>query len=190
MSTFVTALAPTTSPREAPIDSDVLRAQRGDARAFAALYDAHAGRVHAVCLRMSGDPVRAADLVQEVFVRAWQGLATFRGDAAFGTWLHRLTINVVLQGARGDTRRRRRVRPEGDLPEPVPERPAALDDPGLRLDLEQAVAALPQGLRTVFVLHDVEGYRHEEIGALLELPVGTCRSHLFRARRRLREMLR
>lgn len=190
MSTIVTALDPTTSPREAPIDSDVMRAQRGDTRAFAALYDAHAGRVHAVCLRMSGDPVRAADLVQEVFVKVWQGLASFRGEAAFGTWLHRLTVNVVLQGARGDVRRRRRVSAEGDLAEPVPERAAAADDPALRLDLEQAVASLPQVLRSVFVLHDVEGYRHEEIGELLELPVGTCRSHLFRARRRLREMLR
>jgi RNA polymerase sigma-70 factor (ECF subfamily) len=189
---YATAAAPHVGslPREATIDSAVIRAQRGDGDAFATLYDAHAGRVHAICLRMSGDPVRAADLVQEVFIRAWQGLGTFRGEAAFGTWLHRLAVNVVLQLARGDTRRRRRVVVEGDLPEPGLEAPGADRDVALRLDLEDAVATLPHVLREVFVLHDVEGYRHEEIGALLDLPVGTCRSHLFRARRRLREMLR
>lgn len=181
---------PTPSRREATIDSDVIRAQRGDPEAFAALYDGHAGRVYALCLRMSADPVRAADLVQEVFVRAWRGLGAFRGEASFGTWLHRLAVNVVLQAARGDQRRRRRVTVEGDLDAPGLEGEAGQGDIALRLDLEQAVAALPDALRAVFVLHDIEGYGHEEIGTMLKLPTGTCRSHLFRARRRLRETLR
>jgi RNA polymerase sigma-70 factor (ECF subfamily) len=171
------------------IDDTVQRAQRGDADAFGRLYDAHAPRVQAVCLRLSGDPVRAGELLQDVFVHAWQRLGTFRGESAFGTWLHRLAVNVVLQRARGDQRRIRRVVLGDDLSLGGVDGPARSPEPGFRIDLEQAVAGLPEVLRRVFVLHDIEGFPHDEIAALLEIPVGTCRSHLFRARRMLREVL-
>lgn len=174
---------------EVPIDVTVRRAQHGDPDAFALLYDAHAPRIHAVCLRLSGDPAEAAELLQDVFVRAWERLASFRGEAAFGTWLHRLAVNVVLQRGRAGRRRRQRVVTTADLVADPPPRAAATVDPGLRLDLEEAVAALPDVLRQVFVLHDVEGHQHAAIADLLDMPLGTCRSHLFRARRLLRERL-
>ncbi len=129
------------------------------------------------------------DLVQDVFVRAWSQLDSFRGESAFGTWLHRLAVNVVLQQRRADRRRRGRIIGEADLPIGSPPAATRPVDPATRLDLEDALAALPELLRDVFVLHDVEGYRHDEIAKLLGCPVGTSRSHLFRARRLLRERL-
>lgn len=185
------SLLPLTAPlpREVPIDVTVRRAQQGDPDAFGTLYDAHAGRVYALCLRLAGDPGRATELAQDVFVRAWERLDSFRGESAFGTWLHRLAVNVVFQEGRADRRRRQRVTLGEDLGTPTPDAPGRGNEPGVRLDLERAVAALPNLLREVFVLHDVEGYQHGEIAALLGLPVGTCRSHLFRARRQLREAL-
>lgn len=182
-------LLPATLAREAVIDATVIRARNGDADAFARLYDAHAPRIHAVCLRLSGDPARAGELLQDVFVRAWERLDSFRGDSAFGTWLHRLAVNVVLQRGRGDQRRTRRVALGGDMAPRGIDGRARMPEPGLRLDLEQAVASLPDVLRQVFVLHDAEGYQHSEIAALLDIPIGTSRSHLFRARRLLREVL-
>lgn len=189
MSASTSLSIPRPHRREAAIDVTVRRAQQGDPEAFGILYDAHAPRIHAVCLRLAGDPREAAELVQDVFVRAWERLESFRGDSAFGTWLHRLAVNVVFQRGRSARRRRQRVAVAADLAHDPP--PAAVPgaDPGTRLDLEQAVRALPEVLRRVFVLHDVEGYQHAEIADLLGLPVGTCRSHLFRARRQLREHL-
>jgi RNA polymerase sigma-70 factor (ECF subfamily) len=175
--------------REVVIDATVMRARDGDPDAFARLYDSHAPRVHAICLRLSGDPARAGELLQDVFVRAWERLGSFRGESAFGTWLHRLTVNVVLQRARGDQRRVRRIALGDDLAPKGIDGPTRALEPGLRLDLEQAVAGLPEVLREVFVLHDVEGFQHGEIAALLNIPIGTSRSHLFRARRLLREVL-
>lgn len=138
---------------------------------------------------MTADPARAAELVQDVFLRVWEKLGTFREEAAFSTWVHRLTVNVVLQATRADRRRRQRVELADDIQggasEPIQRPP----DSGLRIDLEQAMGTLSPLLREVFVLHDVEGYPHQEIAGLLEIPVGTCRSHLFRARRLLREVL-
>ena len=176
-------------PREHPIESTIAAAQRGDAAAFAALHDRYAGRVHAICLRMAGDPVLAGELVQDVFVRVWERLGSFRGESAFGTWLHRLAVNVVLSRRRAEGRRRARVVPGEELAPSRIDHPGRGRDPGLRLDLERAVSALPTILREVFVLHDVEGFPHGEIAELLRIPVGTCRSHLFRARRTLREAL-
>ena len=180
---------PATLAREAVIDATVIRARDGDSDAFARLYDAHAGRIHAVCLRLSGDPARAGELLQDVFVHAWERLDSFRGESAFGTWLHRLAVNVVLQRARGDQRRTRRVALGDDMAPKGIDGPTRVAEPGLRLDLEQAIAGLPAVLRQVFVLHDAEGYQHGEIAALLDIPIGTSRSHLFRARRLLREVL-
>lgn len=189
MSASTSLTIPRPQRREASIDVTVRRAQQGDPEAFGVLYDAHAPRVHAICLRLAGDPAEAAELVQDVFVRAWERLDSFRGDSAFGTWLHRLAVNVVFQRGRSARRRRQRVTVAADLAHDPPPASIAGDDPGARMDLERAVATLPDVLRQVFVLHDVEGYQHPEIAELLGVPVGTCRSHLFRARRQLREHL-
>jgi RNA polymerase sigma-70 factor (ECF subfamily) len=172
--------------RPGGIPEVVRRAQAGDADAFESLYRDQVGRVYAVCLRLSGDPVAATELTQDVFVRAWERLKSFRGDSAFGTWLHRLAMNVALMALRATGRRERRVAPVED---------PALYDQGTaprdaeHLDLEQALTRLPQGAREVFVLHDVEGFGHQEIGKLLEIAEGTSKAHLFRARRLLRGML-
>jgi RNA polymerase sigma-70 factor (ECF subfamily) len=172
------------------IDPTVLAARAGDPDAFAALYDAHAPRVFALCVRMAGDRALAAELLQDVFVRLWEQLGSFRGDSSFGTWLHRLAVNVVLVHARGASRRRARVAGEADLPGDLPDPGGQAPDVALRMDLERAIAALPTQARAVFVLHDVEGVPHEEISRQLGIAPGTARAHLFRARRLLREMLR
>lgn len=165
----------------------VQRAQAGDEEAFGALYREHVGRVHALCLRLAGDAQAAGELTQDVFVRAWEGLASFRGESAFGSWLHRLAMNVFLGKRRATGRRERRV---FSTDEPaLLERPAERAQPGARLDLEQAIAALPRGAREVFVLHDVEGYQHGEIARMTGIAEGTSKAQLFRARRLLREAL-
>ncbi|MEI2719181.1 MAG: RNA polymerase sigma factor [Gemmatimonadales bacterium] len=174
------------------IDPLVRAAQHGDDAAFAALYDAHAGRVFALCLRLSADSASAEELVQDVFVRLWERLGSFRGESAFTTWLHRLAVNTVLEQGRAGHRRRLRVAIAADfggVELHVPDAEAPGHDPGLHLDLEAAVARLPAGARAVFVLHDVEGYQHGEIGQLLGIAEGTSKAHLFRARRLLRGML-
>jgi RNA polymerase sigma-70 factor, ECF subfamily len=173
----------------APGPSDLIRrAQEGDEAAFQGLYREHVGRVFALCLRLTANRAQAEELTQDAFVRAWQRLASFRGESAFSTWLYRLTVNVVFLSRRAERRRALRVITSDD--------PAGLERPGeprtgpaLALDLERAVAALPPGAREVFVLHDVEGYRHEEIAALTGIAVGTSKAQLFRARRLLREAL-
>jgi RNA polymerase sigma-70 factor (ECF subfamily) len=168
--------------------SDAVRlAQAGDHDAFHALYREHVGRVFAVCLRLTGDRGTAEDRTQDVFVQAWRRLGTFRGDSAFGSWLYRLTINVVLNERRATRRRIARVEAVED-PGAL-ERPRGGPAPGDALDLERAIARLPEGARAIFVLHDVDGYRHEEIGTMLRIAVGTSKAQLFRARRLLREML-
>jgi RNA polymerase sigma-70 factor (ECF subfamily) len=173
-----------------PPFTDVERARRGDAAAFEALYRAQAGRVYALCLRMSGDARDAEELTQDVFVRAWEKLPQFRGESGVGTWLHRLAVNVVLERSRRDRRRLARVDVRSD------ERLARLGQaaPGAsveeRLTLEEAVAALPPAVRAVFVLHDVEGYKHDEIAKLTGRAAGTLRAQLHRARKLLLEALR
>ncbi len=162
------------------------QAQRGDAEAFGALYRAEAPRVYALCLRLTADPAAADELTQDVFVKAWQSLAQFRGESRFGTWLHRLAINQLLMTRRSARRRGGREVEFDDLSEIVPQRAVPIAD---ALDLEQAIAALPPGARMVFVLHDVEGYRHDEIAALAGIATGTSKAQLFRARRLLRAQL-
>lgn len=167
-------------------DLDVARARSGDVPAFERLYRANVGRVYAVCLRMSGDADAADELVQRAFVRAWQRLGSFRGDSAFSTWLHRLAVNAVLEDRRSNRRSvvQLHADPDADPRErtPVP--------PGTRLDLERAVALLPDGARQVLVLHDIEGWPHDEIAAAMGITVGTSKSQLSRARSLLRETLR
>jgi RNA polymerase sigma-70 factor (ECF subfamily) len=182
---------PTPSESRPSKASPVSRAQRGDVDAFGELYREHAGRVFALCLRMSGDHVRAEELMQDVFVRAWERLPSFRGDASFGGWLHRLAVNVVLMGTRTDRRRDARVTLAEDLASAEERRigSAPSADPGLAIDLERAIAALPAGARMAFVLHDVEGFSHAEIAELSGLAQGTIRAQLHRARRLLMEAL-
>jgi RNA polymerase sigma-70 factor (ECF subfamily) len=173
------------APRAA--DATVAAAQGGDERAFEALYRAHVGRVYAVARRLAQDPSHADELTQDVFVRAWERLASFRGESSFATWLHRLAVNAILSDRRSAWRRIRRVTPQGDLIELTAGAPPA--STGERLDLEAAIAGLPPGARTVFVLHDVEGYEHQEIAGMTGIAVGTSKAQLFRARRLLREAL-
>jgi RNA polymerase sigma-70 factor, ECF subfamily len=165
----------------------VRRAQDGDTAAFEQLYRENAGRIYALCLRLSGDGARAEELTQDVFVRAWQKLGGFRGDSAFSTWLHRLTVNLVLGERRAEGRRLARVVTEDLSEREIPMPNATL--PGEKLDLERAIAALPPGARTVFVMHEVEGYGHEEIARLTGRAEGTCKALLHRARKMLREAL-
>lgn len=155
---------------------------------FADLYREHVGRVYALCLRMAGDPVEATELTQDVFVRAWERLGTFRGDSTAGTWLHRLAVNVVLERLRADRRRLARVEPAGDLLDECAS-PAARDAVLERIDLDAALPRLAEGARVVFVLHDVEGYSHDEIARLTGLAPGTIRTQLHRARRHLSRLL-
>ena len=165
----------------------VARAQAGDEEAFEALYRSHVARVFALALRLTGEREQAAELVQDTFVRAWEALPRFRGDSALGTWLHRIAVNVLLESRRAEGRRLKRVVPTEEPAEL--ERPAPEASPGTRMDLEQAIAGLPQGARGVFVLHDVEGYEHREIGRMTGIAEGTSKAQLFRARRLLREAL-
>jgi RNA polymerase sigma-70 factor (ECF subfamily) len=168
-----------------PLNETVTRAQQGDPSAFRELYEAHVGRVHALCFRLAGNRQEAEEHTQDVFVRVWERLGSFRGESAFATWLHRLTVNEVLQTRRGASRRSARVSLSDQLE--TLERPRREATPST--DLAQAIAALPEGARAVFVLHDVEGYQHEEIGRLLGIASGTSKAQLFRARRLLREAL-
>jgi RNA polymerase sigma-70 factor (ECF subfamily) len=167
---------------------DAVRAASGDRDAFARLYQAHAPRVFALCARMTADRALAEELTQDAFVRAWEKLPLFRGESSFGTWLHRLTVNLVLNHRDADGRRRRHQAPDDDgaALDRAAARPHA---PGDRMDLEQAIAALPPGARRVFVLYDVEGYQHEEIARLLGITSGGSKAQLHRARMLLRAAL-
>lgn len=180
----------TPAPAATPPDASLLlrRARAGDREAFAGIYRLHAGRIHALCLRLcGGDRDEAALRTQDTFVRAWEKLGTFRGDSRLLTWLHRLAVNVTLDHHRAE-RRRLLTEVAGELDPDAHPRPAA-DRPGDRLDLEAAVARLPAGARTVFVLHDVEGYRLREVAELCGIATGTAKSQLHRARTLLREAL-
>lgn len=165
----------------------IRRAQSGDRGAFEELYRDHVGRVFALCLRISANPARAEELTQDVFVRTWKMLTSFRGESAFSSWLYRLATNVVLVDFRSTRRRTSRVKGTDDL-EPYDTAGTAFD-PGENIDLEGAIAALPRQARAVFVLHDIEGYRHEEIAEQMGIAVGTSKAQLHRARMLLREVL-
>ena len=179
------AASKTASPDRGADAEDVSLAVAGDRRAFERIYRRHVGRVHGLAGRLMGRD-EAEEITQDVFVRAWQKLATFRGEAAFGTWLYRLAVNLIM-GRRAwlGTQRSRFLSDEVVL-ETAPARPVPTDT---GLDFETAIGKLPPGARTVFVLHDVEGYRHEEIATLLEVTTGTTKAQLHRARMMLRRHL-
>jgi RNA polymerase sigma factor (sigma-70 family) len=173
---------------------DVKLAAAGDRAAFERLYRAHVNQVYSLCVRMTADRERAEELTQDAFVRAWEKLTLFRGESSFTTWLYRLTVNVVLNARRTDARCRQRLsvslddraglRAAGVIPMVAP--PFA---PGERMDIEAAIAALPVAARRAFVLHDVSGYRHDEIGQMLHITTGGSKSAVHRARRLLRQTL-
>jgi RNA polymerase sigma-70 factor (ECF subfamily) len=167
------------------------RARAGDVGALERLYHAHVDRVYALCLRMVRNQARAEELTQDTWVRVWESMGSFRGDAAFSTWLHRVTVNVVLQSERAARRRGRRfpLTATPDRHERAPETDE-MDSRASRITLERAVARLPPQARAVLVLHDIQGHTHSEIAEMLAIAEGTSRAHLYQARERLREALR
>ena len=178
-------VSPTATSAQEPI---VSRAREGDQNAFEALYRTHCGRVFGVCLRMARDQDEAESWAQEAWVKAWERIGSFRGESSFATWLHRLTVNLILDRKRRQTRRQRLLgRPEAWAFFEVVAARCSDDD---RVDLERAVSRLPTGARTAFILHDVEGYTHQEIADRLDVAEGTIKAQLHRARRLLREALR
>lgn len=178
-------------------ESEAIRlAQAGDAAAFEFLYQLHSRRVYALCLRMVSNPSDAEDLAQEAFLQLFRKIGTFRGESAFSTWLHRLTVNVVLM------RLRKKVLPVDSLEETMdpedessgPRRDVGAPDLRLsgavdRVNLQRSVEKLPPGYKTVFVLHDIQGYEHNEIANIMDCSVGNSKSQLHKARTRLRELL-
>jgi RNA polymerase sigma-70 factor (ECF subfamily) len=164
------------------------RARAGDARAFRRLYDAHVDRVYRLAYRMCGEDDMARDMTQETFIRVHQRLDQFRGDAAFSTWLHSIAVSVTLNGLRKAKRIRSR---EYDLDEMAPGAAVttARAEPDLRDRLRKAIESLPDIYRSVFVMHDLEGYNHREIASALDVAEGTSKARLSRARSRLREVL-
>lgn len=165
--------------------ADVALAASGDQQAFERLYRAHVPRVHSLVRRMVGNEGNADELVQDAFVRAWQRLSTFRGEAAFGTWLHRLAVNLVLNWQKSAARGRRLFDDDTALETMSGRR----EQPEDAMDLEEALKALPPGARQIFVLHDVEGFKHEEIAGMLEITSGTSKAQLHRARKLMRRNL-
>lgn len=173
----------------------VRRAQAGDEQAFATLFQQHKSRVYSVCLLMTRDVAEAEDLTQEAFLQVFRTVGSFRGDAAFSTWLYRVAVNTVLMKLR-----RRKSPPTVSLDEPVSAESPALqrdfgkDDPNLaglvdRIALRRALQELPAGCRTIFALHEVEGYQHHEIAQLLDCSIGNSKSQLHKAKLKMRSLL-
>jgi RNA polymerase sigma-70 factor (ECF subfamily) len=181
---------------ERPEEGAVLAlAQKGDHRAFAQLYSLHKRRIYSLCLRMVGNVAEAEDLTQEAFLQLFRKIATFRGDSAFSTWLHRLSINVVLMHLR---RKGLSLISLDEAMEPAPDEgyggsfgctDLSLSGTLDRMTLERAIGNLPPGYRLIFILHDVEGYEHNEIAAMLDCSIGNSKSQLHKARLKLREAL-
>ncbi len=163
----------------------IARAQQADSRAFEQLYRLHVDRVYGLCLRMTGNVAEAEDCAQEAFIQAWNKLDRFRGDSAFGTWLHRIAVNAVLGRARKSSREQDRIKAAHELSDS----PAAVADTGELRDLSEAIDRLPEGARHVFVLHAVYGYSHEEAGRMLDIAIGTSKAQLHRAKRLLAQQL-
>jgi RNA polymerase sigma-70 factor (ECF subfamily) len=172
------------------------RAQQGDGACFESLYGMHKRRVYSLCLRMTGNTAEAEDLTQEAFLQLYRKIATFRGESAFSTWLHRLAVNVVLMHLR------KKGLPEVSLQETLepteddgPRKDFGSQDQVLagsvdRVNLERAVESLPPGYRIIFVLHDIEGYEHNEIAEMMGCSIGNSKSQLHKARMKLRDLLK
>ncbi len=181
------AAVPSAVVRSAPTAvDDVDAAAHGDRLAFERLYRTHVDRVYTLCVRMLGERGVAEDVTQDVFVRVWQKLPGFRGESAFTTWLHRVAVNVILTRRKSISVARARTVDDADVVDTVATRPQHVGD---AIDLEGAIQQLPNGARRVFVLHDVEGYTHEEIGDLMGITPGGSKAQLHRARMLLRAAL-
>jgi RNA polymerase sigma-70 factor (ECF subfamily) len=169
----------------AGLDRDVALAAAGDQSAFERLYRTHVARIHSLTRRMLGTD-DADEVTQDIFVRTWQKLGQFRGESAFGTWLHRLAVNVVIERRRSYAVQRGHLADDPAAVDAAMVAPARAD---LTVDFEYAIARLPPGAREIFVLHDVEGYKHREIGAMLDITTGTSKRQLHRARMLMRKHL-
>ena len=164
----------------------IRKAQTADRAAFEALYRLHVDKVYGLCLRMTGNVAEAEDCTQDAFIQAWTKINKFRGESAFGTWLHRVAVNTVLGRMRKTRREQDRIRAVSD----VTLTPETIGDSGGLRDLEQAIDELPSGARHVFVLHAVYGYSHDETGDMLGIAAGTSKAQLHRARRLLAQQLK
>ncbi|HMG34687.1 MAG TPA: sigma-70 family RNA polymerase sigma factor [Blastocatellia bacterium] len=188
-----TLVMPLTAERtEASSDLELARAAAaGDVSAFETLYQQHNRRVYSLCMRMLGSGSKAEDMTQEVFLQVYRKIGSFRGDSAFTTWLHRLTVNQVLMHFRRRGVKLEHTSEEGDFTNVVetPLQSTRRISMVEKIALEKAIEQLPPGYRTVFVLHDIEGYEHEEISDMLKVSIGTSKSQLHKARMRLRELL-
>ena len=176
----------------APVDdsADVALAAAGDRKAFERLYRTHVNRVFSLCTRMCGSRVRGEELTQDVFVRAWEKLPQFRGDAQFSTWIHRVAVNIVLTDRKNEARNRKRtVEDESESGETPLQKASVTPGYGDRMDITAAMEQLPPGARQIFVLHDIEGYKHEEIAEMCGITAGGSKAQLHRARLLLREAL-
>src|SRR5215471_2744343 len=179
---------------ESELSDQVLarRSAQGDMNAFEKIYERHYRRVYSLCLRMTQNPVEAEDLAQEAFIQLFRKIGSFRGESAFTTWLHRLTVNQVLMHFRKRSVKVEQTTDEGEVPVQIvkgTENPNAMPVVD-RIALDKAIAQLPPGYRTVFTLHDIEGHEHEEIAKMLGVSVGTSKSQLHKARMKLRGLLR
>jgi len=173
----------------ASIDDVVRRAQQGDVGAFESIYRTHSVAMLALCRRMAGDDREARELVQDIFVRAWERLTTFRGQSSLATWLHRLGVNVVLEHLRSSKRDASRLIDGDDADDGIFGSRSPTGQLDAAIDLDAALVRLPGGARTVFVLHDIEGYSHDEISQMTGIAPGTARAQLWRARRALMRLL-
>lgn len=191
---FQHELTAKTNVEPAPLSDYALAiaAAQGDMQAFEQLYERHNRRVYSLCFRMTQNTAEAEDLTQEVFIQLFRKIGSFRGESAFTTWLHRLTVNQVLMHFRKRSVKLERTTEEGETPVQIvrgtenPNSMPVID----RLALDNALSQLPPGYRTVFMLHDVEGHDHEEIGKILGIAVGTSKSQLHKARMKLRGLLK
>jgi len=180
----------------ASLSETIRRAQSGDAAAFEIIYQLHAARVYALCLRMLRDPVEAEDLVQEAFLQVFRKVNTFRAESAFSTWLHRLTVNLVLMRLRKKSPPTVSIDATADQDDEADSPSIDVGAPDLQLEgsidrvhLEHCIKQLPAGYRAIFVLHDIQGYQHNEIAKIVGRSVGDSKSQLHKARMRLRELL-
>jgi len=171
------------------------RAKRGDAAAFEALYNLHKRRVYSLCLRMTANTASAEDLTQEAFLQLFRKIGTFRGESAFSTWLHRMAVNVVLMQLRKKGLPVVPLEETMETEEDAPRKEPGADDPRLagsidRMQLQRSIKALPPGYRMIFLLHDVQGYEHNEIAEMVGCSIGNSKSQLHKARMKLREFLK
>ena len=185
------------TPNGLSLSETVRLAQRGDAAAFESLYRAHSRRVYALCLRMARNPVEAEDLTQEAFLQMYRKIQTFRGESSFSTWLHRVTVNVVLMKLRrkrynevsieeSTERDEESFTPRGEFGQTDVRLSGSID----RINLQRAIEQLPRGFKSIFILHDIQGYKHNEIGEILGCSAGNSKSQLHKARMRLRALLK